>query len=68
MLGMRCGVIVGDVSVVFDAKRPNFPQFMVSVLVIRDYFILGLVDVPDIDDLCIETCYTIEESYSCFGR
>ena len=51
MLGMRCGVIVGDVFVVFDAKRPNFPQFMVSVLVIRDYFILGLVDVPDIDGL-----------------
>jgi len=28
MLGMRCGVVVGDDSVVFDAKRPNFPQFM----------------------------------------
>jgi len=40
MLGMRCGVIVGDVSFVFDAKRPNFPQFIVSVLVIRDYFII----------------------------
>jgi len=33
------GGYCGDVSVVFDAKRPNFPQFMVSVLVIRDYFI-----------------------------
>ena len=33
MLRMRCGVIVGDVSVVFDAKRPNFPQF-VSALVL----------------------------------
>ena len=39
MLRMRCGVIVGDVSDVFDAKRPNFPQFMVSVLVIRDYYV-----------------------------
>ena len=43
MLGMRCGVIVGGASVVFDAKRPNFPQFMVSVLVIRDimYIMFG---------------------------
>ena len=34
MLGMRCGVIVVGVTVVFDAKCPNFPQFIVSELVI----------------------------------
>lgn len=36
---MRCGVIVVGVTVVFDAKRPNFPQFIVFELVISDYFI-----------------------------
>ena len=29
----------GGFSFVFDAKRPNFPQFIVSALVIIGYFI-----------------------------
>ena len=29
----------GGFSFVFDAKRPNFPQFIVSALVIIGYFL-----------------------------
>ena len=50
MLGMRCGVIVGGYTVVFDAKRPNFS------LLIGDrvpFHASGSVDVPDIDSLHI---------------
>ena len=39
MLGMRCGVIVGGVTVVFDAKRPNFSQLIVPKLVIEYHFL-----------------------------
>lgn len=38
MLGMRCGVIVGDVTVVCDAERRNFSLFIVSELVIECHF------------------------------
>lgn len=69
MLRMRCGVIVVGVTVVFDAKRPNFPQFIVFELVISErlFHILGSVCVPCIDVSCIRICYTIGESCSCFG-
>ena len=69
MLGMRCGVNVEGVTIVFDAKRPNFPQFIVSELVISTISCArGLVDVPCIDVSCtIRICYTIGESCSCFG-
>ena len=54
MLGMHCGVIVGGVNVVFDAKRPKF--ILVSVF----------IDIRDIGKRAA-LCYTSEESYSCFS-